>query len=66
VWSTGQDATATIKRQMQLLLPGVDCFLDVDDLEDIGALERYVEQSNVVAIFVSGGCKSLPFNLLPR
>ena len=29
-WSTGQDQAATIKRQLQLLLPGVRCFLDVD------------------------------------
>ena len=29
-----------IKRQLQLMLPGVSIFLDVDDLEDIGALEE--------------------------
>ena len=33
IWSTGQDANATIKRQLCLLLPGVSIFLDVDDLE---------------------------------
>ena len=32
VWSTGQDQCAVIKRQLQLLLPGVVIFLDVDDL----------------------------------
>ena len=30
VWSTGQDQCAVIKRQLQLLLPGVAIFLDVD------------------------------------
>ena len=30
VWSTGQDQCAVIKRQLQLLLPGVVIFLDVD------------------------------------
>ena len=30
VWSTGQDQCALIKRQLQLLLPGVVIFLDVD------------------------------------
>ena len=30
VWSTGQDQCAIIKRQLQLLLPGVVIFLDVD------------------------------------
>ena len=32
IWSTGQDQCAVIKRQLQLLLPGVIVFLDVDDL----------------------------------
>lgn len=36
VWSSGQDQAATIKRQLQLLLPGVSVFLDVDDLQEIG------------------------------
>ena len=30
VWSTGQDQCAVVKRQLQLLLPGVAIFLDVD------------------------------------
>lgn len=34
VWSTGQDQCAVIKRQLQLLLPGVVIFLDVDDVLD--------------------------------
>ena len=32
IWSTGQDQCAIIKRQLQLLLPGIVVFLDVDDL----------------------------------
>ena len=55
IWGTGQDQCATIKRQLCLLLPGVKIFLDVDDLEDIGALEEYVEQTQVIMIFVSKG-----------
>ena len=31
VWSSGQDQVATIKRQLQLLVPGVSVFLDVDE-----------------------------------
>ena len=54
-WSSGQDQAATIKRQMQLLLPGVQCFLDVDDLEQIDHLERYVNQSARVVLFLSSG-----------
>ena len=42
VWGTGQDQCASIKRQLLLLVPGISIFLDVDDLQDIGALETYV------------------------
>ena len=55
IWGTGQDQCATIKRQLCLLMPGVSIFLDVDDLEDIGALEEYVDASAVIMIFVSKG-----------
>ena len=41
VWSSAQDQVAVIKRMMQLLMPGVQIFLDVDDLEDIGNLAKY-------------------------
>jgi hypothetical protein len=33
----------------------VSVFLDVDDLEDIGALEEYIEKSQSIMIFVSKG-----------
>jgi len=55
VWGTGQDQCATIKRQLCLLLPGASIFLDVDDLQDIGDLEAYVDATAVVMIFVSKG-----------
>ena len=40
-------------RQLQLCLPEVRVFLDVDDLKDISALEAHIEQSAVVLIFLS-------------
>ena len=40
IWSSGQDQMATVKRELQLLLYGVRIFLDVDDLEEIGQLDR--------------------------
>ena len=55
IWGTGQDQCATIKRQLNILLPGVSIFLDVDDLKDIGALEEYVEATSIIMIFVSKG-----------
>ena len=53
MWSTGQDQCAIIKRQLQLLMPGVVIFLDVDDLQDIGDLESYVRASGVMLFFLS-------------
>ena len=47
-----QDAVATIKRQLQLLLPGVRVFLDVDDLDSIDALEDHVRSSHVVLVLL--------------
>uniref|UniRef100_A0A7S3TEN2 Tyrosine-protein kinase ephrin type A/B receptor-like domain-containing protein n=1 Tax=Emiliania huxleyi TaxID=2903 RepID=A0A7S3TEN2_EMIHU len=55
IWSTGQDAAAVIKKVLMLLLPGIQVFLDVDDLEDIGALESYIARSQVILFFLSKG-----------
>merc|ERR1719424_989988 len=52
-WSTGQDQCAVIKRQLQLLLPGIVVFLDVDDLQEIGDLEGYVRATGVMLFFLS-------------
>ena len=77
--STGQDAAAVIKNELQLLLPGIKIFLDVrtpaapparerrrcvrrytpsqqvDDLDDIGALEEYIGLSQMILFFLSKG-----------
>ena len=76
--STGQDAAAVIKNELQLLLPGIKIFLDVrtptaparerrryirrytpspqvDDLDDIGALEEYIGRSQMILFFLSKG-----------
>ena len=45
-----QDAVATIKRRLQLLLPGIKVFLDVDNLNNMSELEKAVTQSAVVLI----------------
>jgi len=55
VWSTAQDQVAVIKRMLQLLLPGVRVFLDVDDLDEIGNLEQHVQASQCVLLFLSRG-----------
>uniref|UniRef100_A0A7S2NAQ7 TIR domain-containing protein n=1 Tax=Haptolina brevifila TaxID=156173 RepID=A0A7S2NAQ7_9EUKA len=58
VWKSGQDAARAIKQLLKEVLPGVVVFLDVDDLADSGALESYVNETHVVAVFVSAGCTS--------
>ena len=55
IWSSGQDQMAVVKRQLQMLLPGVKVFLDVDDLTDMGALEASIKASQSVLIFLSRG-----------
>ncbi|EOD14192.1 hypothetical protein EMIHUDRAFT_470646 [Emiliania huxleyi CCMP1516] len=55
VWSTGQDAVAVIKNELQQLLPGCEIFLDIDDLKNIGELEAYIRRSQVVLCFLSRG-----------
>jgi len=59
-----QDAVATIKWHLQLLLPGVEIFLDVDNLESTDKLEEYVEASAVFLALLgspnylsSGNCR---------
>ena len=47
-----QDVAATIKRQLQRLLPGVRAFLDVDDLTSIDELEAHVAASATVLILL--------------
>jgi len=55
VWSTGQDAVAAMKRQLQLLIYNIHVFLDVDDLLSIDDLELYIQQSNIMLLFLSKG-----------
>jgi len=54
-WRTGQDQTHTIVRQLQLLIPGIKIWLDVDNLSDVGKLEECVMDSAVFVIFLSAG-----------
>ena len=55
VWGTGQDQMRIIKARLREMLPDVSVFLDVDDLEEIGALETYVQQTGVMMLFLSKG-----------
>ncbi len=55
VWSTGQAMTHAIVRKMQLYMPGLKVWLDVDELEDISRLEEYVSESAIFVIYYSKG-----------
>ena len=52
-WTFGQDAMATLKSILQLLLPNAQVFLDVDSLESTDLLEEYVKRSDMVLIFLA-------------
>jgi len=47
-----QDVVATIKRQLQLHLPGVQVFLDVDNLDNLDRLELHVQESTSMLILL--------------
>jgi len=55
IWSSGQDQVTVIKRQLQFLCPQANIFLDLDDIQDIGYLERYIEESQCISPFLSKG-----------
>jgi hypothetical protein len=55
VWSSGQDQVQAIKKELQLLVPSMAIFLDVENLTDIGGLEKLIEGSDVTLFFLSEG-----------
>eukprot|EP00592_Proboscia_alata_P023596 CAMPEP_0194424146 /NCGR_PEP_ID=MMETSP0176-20130528/23412_1 /TAXON_ID=216777 /ORGANISM="Proboscia alata, Strain PI-D3" /LENGTH=2584 /DNA_ID=CAMNT_0039233745 /DNA_START=230 /DNA_END=7984 /DNA_ORIENTATION=+ len=55
VWGTGQAKTHAITRNIQLFLPGLKVWLDVDDLQDISKLEDSVAESVVFVLYYSRG-----------
>ena len=44
-----------IKQRLREMIPGVQIFLDVDDLEEIGDLEGYIARSETVLVYLSAG-----------
>jgi hypothetical protein len=55
VWSTGQDQVLAIKKELQLLVPSIRVFLDIENLTDIGGLEKNIEGSDMTLMFLSRG-----------
>jgi hypothetical protein len=55
VWGTGQAKTHAITRKLQLFLPGLKVWPNVDELQDISKLEESVVQSAVFILYYSRG-----------
>jgi hypothetical protein len=53
-WGSGQDQANALKSRLQALAPGLQVFLDVEDLTDTSQLEEYVKVSDVLICFLSG------------
>ena len=54
-WGTGQDQTHALVRQLQLLVPTMQLWLDVEQLQDMGNLEGSVRESATFVVFLSKG-----------
>jgi len=55
VWSTGQDQMRIVKQRLIEMVPDLKVFLDVDDLQEIGDLEGYIDRSHHVLVFATSG-----------
>jgi hypothetical protein len=54
-WASGQNQMQALKKELQLLVPSMKLFLDVENLTNIGALEQLIESSDSVLVFLSTG-----------
>jgi len=54
-WSTGQEKVHSLVQMLQLYLPGVKVWLDVDDLENIANLKKLVNESAIFILFYTDG-----------
>ena len=55
VWGTGQDQMRIVKQRLLEMVPSLRIFLDVDDLEEIGDLEGYIERTSTIIVYCSDG-----------
>ena len=54
-WVSGQDTMRIVKQRLLEMMPTLSVFLDVDEDFEIGQLERYIGQSQVVLISCTDG-----------
>jgi len=55
VWGTGQDQMRIVKQRLVEMIPDLIVFLDVDDLEEIGDLEGYIDRTSTILVYCSKG-----------
>ena len=55
VWTTAQDQARVLRQRLQMVVPGLRVWLDVEDLTDISALEEAVDASWTLLILVTAG-----------
>eukprot|EP00593_Proboscia_inermis_P012282 CAMPEP_0171309254 /NCGR_PEP_ID=MMETSP0816-20121228/19416_1 /TAXON_ID=420281 /ORGANISM="Proboscia inermis, Strain CCAP1064/1" /LENGTH=386 /DNA_ID=CAMNT_0011792673 /DNA_START=897 /DNA_END=2057 /DNA_ORIENTATION=+ len=55
IWSSGQDKAHKIVRMLQLLVPGIKIWVDVDELKDMKELEQAVTKCAIFVLFYSEG-----------
>ena len=54
-WKTAQDQARVLRSRLQAMVPGLQVWLDVEDLEDISALEEAIDSVQAVLVIVSAG-----------
>jgi hypothetical protein len=55
VWATGQAKAHAIVRKLQLTMPGLRVWLDIDKLQDLSLLKDSIAESVVFVMFYSAG-----------
>ena len=57
VWGSAQDQARVLRGRLQAIVPGLQVWLDVEDLVDISKLEEAVDAMQTVLVIVSSGCE---------
>ena len=57
VWGSAQDQARVLRGRLQAIVPGLQVWLDVEDLVDISKLEEAVDAMQAVLVIVSSGCE---------
>ena len=56
-WGSAQDQARVLRARLRAIAPGLQVWLDVEDLVDISKLEEAVDVMQAVLVIVSSGCQ---------